>query len=168
LNSSTANLNADIDIKSDYVIQEMKSKQAVAVLSHIAFSESNSTLLLQGWISPTNKIKMKQLGNIIHLDFRTYSFDAAKQKWFSKFYSSTKVTVKIQNMNKQGSDQQKNDQKLVLELTPYNTVNERIRIATSNDDGQWINWAMSCDKESSYAQPQKREQLHETIKNAIL
>ncbi|KAI9264445.1 hypothetical protein BY458DRAFT_438400 [Sporodiniella umbellata] len=117
----------------------MASKRAIALLSHIEFSEANSTLLLQAWISPTNKVKMKQSGRVAHLGFRIHTFDNKLQTWSSQSYSSTRVTAYVQTRE----DQQ--DQKLWLELTPDHTVQQHVWLPGEN--GQWVTWNMTCKNE---------------------
>ncbi|CAO3681549.1 unnamed protein product [Rhizopus stolonifer] len=141
LNSTSVNLNADIDINSNYVFQEMESAHAVAVISHISYSETNSTFLLQAWISPTNKIKMKQLGHIVQLEFFIHSFDKDQQSWSSRSYRGTQVTAKVQN-----TDNHEN-QTLVVEITPDNTVKQHIWLPSEAE--QWVTWDMTCSDEQA-------------------
>lgn len=165
LNSSTISLSADIDLGSKLVTQEILSSSAVAILSHISYSETNSTLLLQGWISPMNRFRIQQLDNIVHLELRTYSYDEKNHQWFSKFFSDTRITGRIQRTNTDQT-QQDSSQQLVLELTPYDAPNEHLQIVSSaSGDGQWIDWNSSCN-----FSPQKRsdQSIQEIIDSAIL
>ncbi|CAO3676535.1 hypothetical protein CU097_013772 [Rhizopus azygosporus] len=165
LNSSTISLSADIDLGSKLVTQEILSSSAVAILSHISYSETNSTLLLQGWISPMNRFKIQQLDNVVRLELRTYSYDEKNHQWFSKFFSDTRITGRIQRTNTDQT-QQDSSQQLVLELTPYDAPNEHLQIVSSaSGEGQWIDWNSSCN-----FSPQKRSEqsIQEIMDSAIL